>query len=66
MLLCWARGSPCALPEETIAGYEKAAMDGADYLELDVVRRRLLLLVRAEEGWHSTQACCPSTDVVYR
>lgn len=32
------RGSPCALPEETLEGYEKAARDGADYLELDVVR----------------------------
>ena len=31
------RGSPCALPEETIESYEKAARDGADYLELDVV-----------------------------
>ena len=32
------RGSPCALPEETLEGYEKAARDGADYLEMDVVR----------------------------
>ncbi len=31
------RGSPCQYPEETLEGYRQAALDGADYLEMDVV-----------------------------
>ena len=34
---CLFRGSPCQYPEETLEGYRQAALDGADYLELDVV-----------------------------
>lgn len=34
------RGSPCILPEETLAGYEAAADEGVDFLEMDAVRAR--------------------------
>lgn len=34
---CLVRGSPCQYPEETLEGYRQAALDGADYLEMDVV-----------------------------
>lgn len=36
------RGSPCILPEETLAGYQAAADQGVDYLEMDAVRARAL------------------------
>ena len=32
------RGSPCILPEETLAGYEAAIDAGVDFIEMDAVR----------------------------
>ena len=32
------RGSPCALPEETLPGYRLAIESQADFIEMDVVR----------------------------
>jgi len=45
------RGSPCTLPEETLAGYEAAIDAGVDYVEMDAV-----CIV--------TQLCCPAAQVL--
>eukprot|EP00892_Ulva_mutabilis_P012686 jgi/Ulvmu1/9790/UM056_0030.1 len=45
-LIIGHRGSPCSFPEETMQSYEDAALNGASYLEMDVVAtkdRRLVL-----------------------
>jgi len=34
----FCRGSPCILPEETLAGYEAAIDAGVDFVEMDAVR----------------------------
>ncbi|KAK9867856.1 hypothetical protein WJX84_001387 [Apatococcus fuscideae] len=39
------RGSPCSIPEETIEGFEAAALAGADYLEMDVVMSKDGMLI---------------------
>ncbi|KAK9804864.1 hypothetical protein WJX72_008990 [[Myrmecia] bisecta] len=31
------RGSPCSIPEETLAGYQQAIDDGANFVEMDVI-----------------------------
>lgn len=56
--LCVAlcRGSPCLVPDETLASFQRAMDDGADYIEMDAVSALSALQLLTRHFRHLTAA----------